>query len=444
VDRKTPKRLGNWRLIRRIADGTTAQIFLGEHVVLETAGAVKVLRPQILRDRPEYTERFLREAKMAAGLLHPNIARVFDCGVEGHYHYMVMDYVDGPNCLQKLAEEGAFPWRDATVVVRQVADGLACAARQGIIHRDVKPSNIMIGSSGHAVLCDLGLARLMTKGKSGLTQELRTVGTPAYMSPEQISSAADMDLRADVYSLGATFYHLVCGGAPFDEVNPMRVVVRHLTEPLTPPLERNADLPAALSAIICKMMAKLPEDRYQDYESLRRDLDDLLEGRQVLTTGFSDAGAYVVDEAELQEALEAIRRGPDREHGREEGPEARRQTVHAGTGTARRYTRQDRLASQELRRLDRQRLMRMSGGRDVRKIILIAMGVGILAAMLVLALALGFLLGSRERPSSPAAGNSAAEEMPRGPRGRATRRPAGGRTGAAKPGSSRSARGVGA
>jgi serine/threonine-protein kinase len=302
-----PKKFGKCRLVKRLGHGATAVVFLARHEVLDVPVAVKVLRKKLSEARPEYSERFLREAKMAARLDHPNIVRVFDCGIEDGYHYMVMDYVDGPSCQSVLdRQDGPMDWREATSIIRQVAEGLAFAAETSVIHRDVKPSNIMIDSRGRARVCDLGLAKLTLKGAVGLTQELHTVGTPNYMSPEQISSSSDLDLRSDIYSLGATFYAMVCGRPPFIGETPMKVIAQHLTAPLLPPRECNPELSPALSSIVAKMMAKSADERYQDYESLCRDLSNLVEGRAVGAAGFSESRARLIDEAELREVLEDL------------------------------------------------------------------------------------------------------------------------------------------
>jgi len=219
-----PDRFGKCRVVKLLGQGATAYVFLAKHEVLDMPVAVKVLRKGLSDRKPQYAERFLREAKMAAWLDHPNIVRVIDCGIEEGYHYMVMDYVDGPNCLEKLQDhpEG-LDWHEATEVALQVAGALAYAVTRDVIHRDVKPSNIMIDSTGRVRVTDLGLAKLTIKGMASLTQELHTVGTPNYMSPEQIKSSDELDLRTDIYSLGASLYHMVCGTPPYGGKTAMRV-----------------------------------------------------------------------------------------------------------------------------------------------------------------------------------------------------------------------------
>jgi serine/threonine protein kinase len=266
-----------------------------------------VLRRKLSDKRPEYAERFLREARTAAWLEHPNIVRVIDCGVEQGYHYMVMDYVDGPNCLERLQEfPNGLDWREATKIVLQAAAGLAYAASRDVIHRDVKPSNIMLDTTGRVRVTDLGLAKLTIKGMVALTQELHTVGTPNYMSPEQIRSPSALDLRTDIYSLGATFYHLVTGRPPFVGGAAMEVVAQHLSSPVVPPSRVRPDLPASLSSVICKMMAKSPAERYQNWDDLSEDLQNLLEGKSTRAEGFEETESGYEDEDELRRLLDEL------------------------------------------------------------------------------------------------------------------------------------------
>ena len=247
---QVPEKFGKCKVLRRIGRGATAIVYLAKHEGLDMPVAVKVLRRQLSQRKPQYAERFLREARMAAWLQHPNIVRVIDCGIEGGFHYMVMDYVDGPNCRQQVRDhKRGLHWREAAEIVRQASVGLAYAAARDVIHRDVKLSNIMIESSGRIRVTDLGLAKLSIKGMADLTQELHTVGTPNYMSPEQIQSMPDLDLRSDVYALGATFYHLVTGRPPFLGSTAMEVIAQHLSSPLVPPREVRSSLPREVSSI---------------------------------------------------------------------------------------------------------------------------------------------------------------------------------------------------
>jgi len=303
----TPDRFGKCKVIRTLGQGATATVYLAKHEGLDISVAVKVLRRKLSERRPEYAERFLREARMAAWLEHPNIVRVIDCGIEEGYHYMVMDYVDGPNCLEKLHKyPNGLDWHEAAQIIQQAAAGLAYAAAKDVIHRDVKPSNIMIDSSGRVRVTDLGLAKLTIKGMVSLTQELHTVGTPNYMNPEQIRSPSELDLRTDIYSLGASFYHLVTGRPPFTGTAAMEVVAQHLSAPVVPPSKVKLELPQAVSSVICKMMAKSPNERYQTWEDVSRDLQGLLDGKPTMAEGFEETESGFEDAEDLKRLLEEL------------------------------------------------------------------------------------------------------------------------------------------
>jgi serine/threonine-protein kinase len=307
MSENAPKKYGKCKVVRTLGHGATATVYLAKHEGLDMSVAVKVLRKKLSETRPEYAERFLREARTAAWLEHPNIVRVIDCGVEQGYHFMVMDYVDGPNCLEELHKHSdGLDWREATRIVQQAATGLAYAASKEVIHRDVKPSNIMIDSTGRVRVTDLGLAKLTIKGIVSLTQELHTVGTPNYMSPEQIRSPAELDLRTDIYSLGATFYHLVTGRPPFTGTTPMEVVAQHLSSPVVAPSKVKPQLPESVSSVICKMMAKSPTERYQNWGDLSKDLENLLEGKPTMVEGFEDTESEFEDAEELKQLLDEL------------------------------------------------------------------------------------------------------------------------------------------
>ncbi|MFO8006115.1 MAG: serine/threonine-protein kinase [Candidatus Brocadiia bacterium] len=271
-----PTRFGKAVVERKLGEGTTSVVYLARHEGLAMSVAVKVLRAELLERRPHYADRFLEEARTAARLDHPNIVRVFDCGVQDGHHYMVMDYVPGRDCMELLrgAPEG-LEWRRATQIILQAARGLGYAAARGLIHRDIKPSNLIIDRSGRVRVTDLGLAK-PTADIGATGQNGRTAGTPHYMSPEQIRAAPDLDLRSDIYSLGASYYHLLTGHPPFTGETAMEVVSKHLTEEPEPPHLLKEHLPVAVCQVVCRMMAKQPQERYQDYRQLRRSLRQLL------------------------------------------------------------------------------------------------------------------------------------------------------------------------
>jgi serine/threonine protein kinase len=282
-----PSSIGQCRIEKKIGEGGMGSVYLGRHKTLDIPRAIKILPKHIDLKDPEYSQRFFREARIAARLRHPNMVQVHECGAEEGYYYLIMDYVEGPTCRELVEEQGKLPWEEAVKVTMQIAEGLKYAAEQGIIHRDVTPGNIIIDSDGTAKITDLGLAKETATDATGLTRSGASLGTPYYMSPEQINSARDVDYRTDIYSLGATLYHMVCGTVPYTGTT-FEVMTKQVRQPLPSPKEHAEDLPDALCDIIRKMMAKAPDDRYSDYDELIEDLEHVLEGEPVSAAGFED------------------------------------------------------------------------------------------------------------------------------------------------------------
>jgi len=287
MSQELPETIGPVRIERKIGEGGMGSVYMGRHKTLDIPLAVKVLPKHIDLKDPEYSQRFSREARIAARLKHRNLVQVHDFGVESGFYYLVMDYVEGPTCTEEVQKQGRLDWRKAVDVARQVAEGLEYAASKGIIHRDVTPGNIILDTEGTARITDLGLAKETSDDVTGLTRSGASLGTPYYMSPEQINSARDVDFRTDIYSLGATLYHMVCGKVPYTGTT-FEVMTKQVREPLPNPKIHVPDLPDDLCDVIRKMMAKSPGDRYQSYKELRQDLSDLLDGKPVTATGFRD------------------------------------------------------------------------------------------------------------------------------------------------------------
>ena len=282
-----PESVGQYHIERKIGEGGMGSVYQGRHKTLDTPVAIKVLPKHIDLKDPEYSQRFSREAKIAARLRHPNMVQVHDYGVEGGYYYLVMDYVEGPTCSEEVSQKGSIDWHRAVEIAQQVALGLEYAAGKGIIHRDVTPGNIILPTDGVARITDLGLAKETAADATGLTRSGASLGTPYYMSPEQINSARDVDFHTDIYSLGATLYHMVCGQVPYTGTT-FEVMTKQVREPLPSPKIHVEALPDDLCDIIRKMMAKDPANRYDSYEALRDDLTNLLEGKAVTAAGFRD------------------------------------------------------------------------------------------------------------------------------------------------------------
>jgi len=270
-----------YRLMSHIGSGAMATVFKAKQLSLNRLVAVKVLYKRY-SENPEYVERFYKEGQAAAKLNHPNIVQAIDVGEVGGYHYFVMEYVEGHALYDELAKGKVFSEAEALHVILQIARALAHAHERGLIHRDVKPKNIMMTKDGVAKLADMGLARLATDHQTAQAEAGRAFGTPYYIAPEQIRGEVDIDFRADIYGLGATLYHLVTGRVPFDAPSPAAVMHKHLKEPLTPPDHINPSLSVGLGEVVEVMMAKRPEDRYASTKDLLLDLQAVVQGEPPL------------------------------------------------------------------------------------------------------------------------------------------------------------------
>lgn len=267
-----------YKILGRLGTGAMAVVYKAKQLSLDRIVAIKVL-PKRFSENSEYVERFYREGQAAARLNHPNIVQAFDVGEAGGYHYFVMEYVEGKTLYDDLVKGKVFSEEEALDIIIQVAHALAHAHARGLIHRDVKPKNIMINTAGVVKLADMGLARATTDIATAQTEEGKAYGTPYYIAPEQIRGEIDIDGRADIYSLGATFYHLLTGRAPFIADDPTEVMKKHLKEPLIPPDHINTRLSAGVSEVIEVMMAKRKQDRYKDVQELLIDLEAVRNGQ---------------------------------------------------------------------------------------------------------------------------------------------------------------------
>ena len=271
------RRYGKCLVEREIGRGARATVFLAWHESLQIPVAVKVISKENALDDEHFSERFMREARIAAQLSHSHIVRVYDCGETETDYYLVMEYVEGESCKDKMEQWGAFDWQRGIEITRQIAEGLRYASRKGIIHRDIKPENIMIGNDGDARIADLGLAKQVVTGRGSATADGDVLGTPYYMSPEQVRQPSDVDFRSDVYSLGATLYHMVTGEVPFEAPTPYEIMTKHLNEPVKSPGFIRPELPAALCDFVVRSMAKDPADRFGDYDELIAGLDLIMD-----------------------------------------------------------------------------------------------------------------------------------------------------------------------
>jgi len=267
-----------YRILGKLGAGAMAIVYKAQQLSLNRMVAIKVL-PKRFSENPEYVERFYKEGQAAGSLNHPNIVQAIDVGEAGGYHYFVMEYVEGKTLYDDLAAGKIFSEDEALEIIIQVAHALAHAHAKGLIHRDVKPKNIMINTAGEVKLADMGLARATTDLEAAQTEQGKAYGTPYYIAPEQIRGKIDIDGRADIYGLGATFYHLVTGRVPFMAKDSGDVMRKHLREKLIPPDHINTSLSAGISEVIEIMMAKKREDRYKNVEELLVDLEALRQGQ---------------------------------------------------------------------------------------------------------------------------------------------------------------------
>jgi len=272
------QQIPGYQLQKKIGAGAMAVVYKAKQLSLDRTVAIKVL-PKRLSKNKEFVERFYREGKAAAALNHNNIVQAIDVGESGGYHYFVMEYVEGDTVYDEIVQNRVYPEDEAIRIIRQVAAALQHAHERGIIHRDVKPKNIMLTKDHVAKLADMGLARAASDVEAAMAEAGRAYGTPYYISPEQIRGEVNIDHRADIYSLGATAYHMVTGRVPFEGPTPSAVMHKHLKEPLTPPDHINTQLTAGFAATIEKMMAKNREERYQNCREIIEDLDLLAAGQ---------------------------------------------------------------------------------------------------------------------------------------------------------------------
>ena len=270
-----------YKILGKLGKGAMAIVYKARQLSLNRDVAIKVL-PKRFTENSDYVKRFYKEGQAAGKLNHNNIVQAFDVGEAGGYHYFVMEYVEGKSLYDDISAGRIFSEEDALDIIIQVARALAHAHNNGLIHRDVKPKNIMINKQGIVKLADMGLARETTDIDAAQTEEGKAYGTPYYIAPEQIRGEIDIDGRADIYGLGATFYHLVTGRVPFVADNPAEVMRKHLKEPLIPPDHINTSLSAGISEVIEIMMAKRKEDRYDDAKELLTDLESLVNGQPPL------------------------------------------------------------------------------------------------------------------------------------------------------------------
>jgi serine/threonine protein kinase len=304
------KIIGNrYRVLREIGSGGMAWVYLAEDVKSDQLVAVKVLYPQFGEDL-SYIQRFNREAKLASTLTDPHIVRVLDYGADRDIYYLVMEYIEGQDLRELLKEKGPFFWRTALDIIDQLATALEHAHLHNVVHRDIKPQNMMIDDSGLLKVLDFGIARIPTL--PSLTQS-GFVGSPYYVSPEQ-AMGEEVDIRSDIYSSGIVLYELLSGNIPFDAKSPWSIISQHISSD-PPPVKLEGDVPEAIHDLIGRMVTKRPEDRFQTPMALRRAIAAVLAGQSIpddtLDTRLivSSEQEHEMAESLYQRALESIDSG---------------------------------------------------------------------------------------------------------------------------------------
>jgi serine/threonine-protein kinase len=286
-----------YRIIRKLGSGGMANVYLAEDEELGRRVAIKILNDRHASD-DQFVERFRREAKNAAGLSHPNIVSIYDRGEAEGTYYIAMEYLEGRSLKERIVADGPLPIRDAVEVTRQILRAIGFAHRRGIVHRDIKPHNVLLVQDGPGderfKVTDFGISRTTA---SQMTEAGSIVGTAQYLSPEQ-ARGAPVDQRSDVYSVGIVLYELLTGKLPFTGETPLEIAMKHLSEVPKPPSELRAEVPADLDMIVLRALAKDPSDRFESAEEMEKELGRFAGGGGV-TSETAEAATAVLAGAGL-------------------------------------------------------------------------------------------------------------------------------------------------
>ena len=283
---------GRYRLESKLGSGGMSTVYLARDETLQRWVAVKVMHREI-SDQPDQLERFRREARAVAQLSHPNVVAVIDAGEDGGYPYIVLEYVEGETLKQRIDRLGRLPVDEAAAYGIEIGRGLAAAHAQRLIHRDVKPQNVLIDAEGRAKVTDFGIARSLES--DGLTKTGRVLGTTDYVAPEQ-AMGQGVDARIDIYSLGVLLYEMLTGEVPFQADTLVGVAMKHVNERMPDVQERRPEISSALAAVIERATAKEPKKRYPDMIAMLADLEGALEV-EVARSGTSHGEATSVLDA---------------------------------------------------------------------------------------------------------------------------------------------------
>jgi serine/threonine-protein kinase len=267
---------GRYRIIRKLGAGGMADVYLAEDQELGRRVAIKILNDRHAAD-DQFVERFRREAKNAAGLSHPNIVSIYDRGTAEGTYYIAMEFLDGRSLKELIISRGPAPIKVAIEYARQILGAIGFAHRHGIVHRDIKPHNVLVGPEGRLKVTDFGIAR---SGASQMTEVGSIIGTAQYLSPEQ-ARGSPVDQTSDLYSVGVVLYEMLTGQVPFTGDTPLEIAMKHLSEVPRPPSELRPEVPHDLDLVVLRALAKDPADRYESAEEMDADLKRVLEGLPV-------------------------------------------------------------------------------------------------------------------------------------------------------------------
>ncbi len=280
------KLAGRYEILKMLGEGGMGTVYKAKDTELDRLVALKVIRPEYA-NHPETIRRFKQELILARQITHRNVIRIFDLGIADSFKFITMDYVEGRDLSKILSERGKFSVNDGCEIVRQICSGLEAAHSEGVVHRDLKPQNVMLDAQGRVFLMDFGLARSMEL--VGMTRTGALIGTPTYMSPEQ-ARGEKADVRTDIFALGVIFYEVLTGKRPYKDEPMMATLIRRTKELATPPCQVDPSVPQAISDIVMKCLQIKTDLRYQNAEEILRDLNLILPSQSSGSQSGSMAG----------------------------------------------------------------------------------------------------------------------------------------------------------
>lgn len=302
---------GRYELIEKIGEGGMAIVYKAKCRLLNRYVAIKILRPEFTKDE-QFVENFRRESQAAAGLSHPNIVSVYDVGQEGNIHFIVMELVEGKTLSELIEEKGRLDYKEAINITRQVASALSLAHKNQIVHRDIKPHNILITNTGVAKLADFGIAKAVS-ASTIIGGNNKVMGSVHYFSPEQ-ARGAYVDERSDIYSLGIVLYEMLTGKVPFDGDNPISIALMHINDPMPPVSAEVPGIPPQLEKIIMKATDKYQTNRYRTADEMIEDLDNI----EFITKVMGQKAFTIAGEEEKEQPAASVRPERERTHRKSE------------------------------------------------------------------------------------------------------------------------------